>query len=381
MTDNSDNSIVNIDKELIEGQAQAWFVRFKSSNISPADQADFKRWMQADSMHRIAYQELQNLWDMVGSFAEAPEIVAAREKVLRDTAGRSDIKSKGESKEESEKEPSLFARLFMPLVTRPWSVLAIAASALVMVITATQLNDIDFWSAPAAGDIYQTQVGERKTIVLADNSVVILDTDTRLVADYSQQKRLISLEKGQARFNVAHEPRRPFSVEAGDGVVTALGTTFVVRKTANDVLVTLIEGKVKVARQSQLMTISHTPDDQKDIARQLVYSKKGISKPDVVDIPQVTAWEQGRLVFDNHSLPEVIAELNRYSDKKIIIADRTLRAIRVTGVFNAGDNRSAIRALKTYFSMSLSTDQRGNFVLKSNTDVANGSDSEVEPHL
>lgn len=369
MTDNNDNSIVKIDKELIEGQAQAWFVKLKSGNISPAEQAEFQRWMQADSMHRLAYKELQSLWDMVGSFADAPEIIAAREKVLRDTAPR--------SKAVSESKPSLFTRFFM----RPWPVLAMAASVLVMLITAIQLEDANFWNEPTSGDIYQTLVGERKTVVLADNSVVILDTDTRLVADYSQQQRRISLEKGQARFDVVKDTRRPFSVEAGDGVVTALGTTFVVRKTADDVLVTLIEGKVRVARQSQLMTISHTPNDSEAIAQQLVYSRKGISQPDVVDVPQVTAWEQGRLVFDNHSLPEVIAELNRYSDKKIIIADRALRAIRVTGVFNAGDNRSAIRALKTYFSMSLSTDQRGNFVLKSNADVANGPDPEVEPNL
>lgn len=364
MTDNSENPIVDINKELIEEQAQAWFVRLNSADVSAVEKAEHQIWLQADSMHRLAFQELQNLWDIVGSFAEAPEIVAARQQVLRNTAPVRAIEPKKKS-----------------IFSRPWPVLAMAASLLIMVITAIQLDDNNFWNSPAQGDIYQTQVGERKTIVLADSSVVLLDTNTRLVTDYSQQRRRITLEKGQARFDVAHDAQRPFSVEAGEGVVTALGTTFVVRKTANDVLVTLIEGVVEVARQKQLMTISHSPDQHVDIAQQLVYSKKGISKADIVDIPQVTAWQRGRLVFDNHSLPEVIAELNRYSDKKIIIADRSLRSIRVTGVFNAGDNRSAIKALKTYFSMSLSTDSRGNFVLKSNADVENVPGDEVEPNL
>lgn len=361
MIDNSEHPILGIDKELIEEQAQAWFVRLNAADVSAVEKAEHQTWLQADSMHRLAFQELQNLWDIVGSFAEAPEIVAARKDVLRNTAPKV--------------QPGMKS-----IVKRPWPVLAMAASLLIMVITATQF-DGNFWNSSPPGDIYQTQVGERKTIVLADSSVVLLDTNTRLVTDYSQQRRRITLEKGQARFDVAHDAQRPFSVEAGEGVVTALGTTFVVRKTANDVLVTLIEGVVEVARQKQLMTISHTPGDHEDIAQQLVYSKKGISKADIVDIPQVTAWQRGRLVFDNHSLPEVIAELNRYSDKKIIIADRSLRSIRVTGVFNAGDNRSAIKALKTYFSMSLSTDPRGNFVLKSNADVANVPGSEVEAHL
>jgi transmembrane sensor len=360
MTDNSENPIVDINKELIEQQAQAWFVRLNSADISAVEKAEYQIWLQADSMHRLAFQELQNLWDIVGSFSDAPEIVSARKEVLRSTAKNTEKKS---------------------FFSRPWPTLAIAASAMLMVITAIQLDDSNFWNSAAQADIYQTQVGERRTVVLADNSVVLLDTNTRLVTDYSQQRRRITLEKGQARFNVAHDAQRPFSVEAGEGIVTALGTTFVVRKKANDVLVTLIEGVVEVARQKQLMTISHSPGEHEDIAQQLVYSDKGISKADIVDIPEVTAWQRGRLVFDNHSLPEVIAELNRYSDKKIIIADRSLRSIRVTGVFNAGDSHSAIKALKTYFSMSLSTDPRGNFVLKSNAEIVNVQGDEVESNL
>ncbi len=362
MTGNSDNQIVSINKKLIEEQAESWFVRLNSGDATAAEKAEHQSWLQADSMHRMAFQELQNLWDIVGSFSEAPEIVAARETVLRDTATAAKAKKK-----------SLFSR--------PWPSLAIAASLLLMVITAIQFNDGHFLHTPAHSDIYQTQVGERKTVVLPDNSVVLLDTNTRLVTDYSPHKRRIMLEKGQARFDVAHDKQRPFSVEAGEGVVTALGTTFVIRKTANDVLVTLIEGIVAVERQEQLITISHSPDEHKDIAQQLVYSKKGISKADIVDIPEVTAWQQGRLVFDNHSLPEVVAELNRYSDKKIIIADRSLRSIRVTGVFDAGDNHSAIEALKTYFSMKLETDPRGNFILKPNTDFATAPDIRLNGRL
>jgi len=362
MTDNSENPIVSINKHLIEEQAQTWFLRLKSGDMTADEKAEHQNWLQADSMHRMAFQELQNLWDIVGSFAEAPEIVAARQDVLCNTAPV--VKPSKKS-----------------LFSRPWPILTMAASLLLMVITAIELEDNNFWRAPAQDDIYQTQVGESKTIVLSDSSVVLLDTDTRLVTDYSSQRRRIRLEKGQARFDVAHDKQRPFSVEAGEGVITALGTTFVIRKTADDVLVTLIEGMVEVARQKHLITISHSPDGHEDIAQQLVYSKKGISKADIVDIPEVTAWQRGRLVFDNHSLPEVVAELNRYSNKKIIIADRSLRSIRVTGVFNVGDNHSAIKALKTYFSMSLGTDSRGNFILKSNTGIATAPDDKVEGHL
>lgn len=362
MTDNSDNPIVSIDKHLIEEQAQRWFLRSNSGEMTAVEKAEHQHWLQADSMHRIAFQELQNLWDIVGSFAEAPEIVTARQEILRNTGAET----------KSDKQ-SLFSR--------PWTILAMAASLLLTVITAIQLGQGNFFSAPAPGDIYQTQVGERKTIVLSDGSRVLLDTNTRLVTDYSQQSRRIRLEKGQARFDVVQDKQRPFSVEAGEGVVTALGTTFVIRKTADDVLVTLIEGIVAVAREKQRITISHAPNDHEDIAQQLVYSKKGISKADIVDVPEVTSWQRGRLVFDNHSLPEVVAELNRYSDKKIIIADRSLRSIRVTGVFTAGDDHSAIKALKTYFSMSLGTDPQGNFILKSDAGLATASDKNIEGHL
>jgi transmembrane sensor len=180
---------------------------------------------------------------------------------------------------------------------------------------------------------------------------------------------------------VAKDAERPFSVMAGIGKITALGTAFVVKKTPSDVLVTLIHGSVEVAQQNQMTTISHTPSQPDHIGQQLAYSRKGISKANIVDISQSVAWQDGRLVFENHTLAQVVSELNRYSKKKIVIGDRSLRAIRVTGVFNVGSDGNALEALQYYFSLKLTTDQRGNLVLISGDSDGISATGTIEPQV
>ena len=345
MTKSSKEPVASIDDTRIEEQAEKWFVRIGSSNVSETELANHQAWLQADSTHRKAYEELQALWDISGRFSNAPEIRAVRQKVRSSATAKKD-------------RPDFFSFL-----NTRWAQAAIAASFVLVVLTSLQLGYGNASLEPVVGDIYETRIGESKEFVLSDGSIIFLDTQTRIVADFSPQTRHISLERGQARFDVAHDADRPFSVMAGIGKITALGTTFVVKKTPTDVLVTLIEGRVEVAQQNQMTTISHTASQPEHVGQQLAYSRKGISKASIVDIPQSVAWQDGRLVFENHTLAQVVSELNRYSKQKVVIGDRSLRSIKVTGVFNVGPDGNALEALQTYFSLKLTTDQRGNLVL------------------
>ena len=349
MTKGSNRPAEAVENTLIENQAEKWFIRLGSSDISEAEVADYQAWLQADSKHRLAYEEIQVLWDITGRFSNTPEIIAARQTVRRDRVGKVTAGAK--------------TRRLSSVLNIRWAHAAIAASFTLVAIGSLHLGYGTSSQAVIAGDVYETRVGERKKLVLSDGSVIFLDTQTRIITDFSPETRQISLVRGQARFNVAHDADRPFSVIAGIGKITALGTAFVVKKTPSDVLVTLIEGRVEVEQQEQMTTITHTPTQPDHIGQQLAYSRKGISKANIVDIPQSVAWQEGRLVFENHTLAEVVSELNRYSKKKIVIGDRSLRSIRVTGVFNVGPDGNALQALQNYFSLKLTTDQRGNLVL------------------
>jgi len=349
MTEDSDRPAESVQDTLIEKQAEKWFIRLGASDISDTEVAEHQAWLQADSKHRLAYEELQILWDITGRFSNNPEIIAARQTVRRKPVDK--LMSRAE-------RPRLFGALRIR-----WIHMAMAASFAMVALGSLYLDYGTSSQTTVAGDIYETRIGERQKFELSDGSVIFLDTQTRIIADFTPETRHINLVRGQARFDVAHDADRPFSVLAGIGKITALGTAFVIKKTPSDVLVTLIEGRVAVEQHDQMTTITRTPSQPEHIGQQLTYSRKGISKANVVDIPQSVAWQKGRLVFENHTLAEVVSELNRYSKKKIVIGDRSLRSIRVTGVFNVGLDGHALQALQNYFSLKLTTDQRGNLVL------------------
>ena len=97
-------------------------------------------------------------------------------------------------------------------------------------------------------DAVTTGVGELRTLTLDDGSRVHLNTDTRVRVDYDKQTRHVSLERGEALFEVAKQPDWPFVVTAGGREIKAFGTEFVVRRDRKRLSVMLMEGKVKIGR-------------------------------------------------------------------------------------------------------------------------------------
>src|SRR3546814_3917007 len=106
---------------------------------------------------------------------------------------------------------------------------------------------ISDWSSDVcSSDLYRTVLGERRVVTLADGSTVSLDAASEVRVAYSERARELALVRGQARFDVAHDPRRPFAVQARDQRVVATGTAFNVDLFGPQVLITLIEGHVQV---------------------------------------------------------------------------------------------------------------------------------------
>jgi transmembrane sensor len=195
-----------------------------------------------------------------------------------------------------------------------------------------------FSQAPAE---FQTSVGQRTTVTLPDHSVVTLDTDTILRVHDKPGERLVSLERGRAFFKVAHDPSRPFIVQAGGHRVRAIGTEFDVRVGPRQFEVTLIQGRVKVETPSLFRATATTA--------QLVPGQRleiDGSRPELmrVDLKSETTWHEGRLTFTRDTLADAVAEMNRYSDKKIVF-DGGVPEKSIIGVFRAGDVDSFAKAL------------------------------------
>lgn len=376
MSDDNDDSTSKTEQS-IEAQASQWVIRLRCGSGSDEDLEEHKAWLDANLMHRKAYVRLDALWDTLGEFAEKPEIIKARGKVkvIRPSAVVSLPERRGQQPAELQQsqQPSGCAPPTAPdgkkdsnskKVWRPFVAAALMIGVVVVAGIAAQFS----WNVSGQQAVYKTVIGEQKTIQLSDGSELLLDTETVLHADFSAQQRRIVLQQGRARFEVAHDKTRPFVVQAGSGRVTALGTAFVVRKDQQDVVVTLLEGKVAVTQresnaETDLQSSAPSVVRELEVGQQLAYSDKGLSNADAVDIDRVMAWQQGLLIYENHLLTSVIRDLNRYSKRKILLGDKSMESIRITGVFKTGDNRKAIQALTTYFSMRVQTDNQGNLVL------------------
>ena len=211
---------------------------------------------------------------------------------------------------------------------------------------------------------YETDVGERRIVALADGSRISMDSDTELSVHYSKTARTIELDRGRARFDVAHDVTRPFTVSAGTETVVAVGTSFNVEKIGSKVLVTLIQGHVVIKNSATPPPhVKPRPPVSLDAGEELVASRDVSPQVKPANMQAATAWEAGQLIFKDVSLDEAVARENRYTDKPVIV-DPSVASIRVSGVFNAGDVASFVSAVTSYFPVQATTTSDNEILLQ-----------------
>lgn len=221
---------------------------------------------------------------------------------------------------------------------------------------------------------YETEIGEQRSVLLDDGSVIMLNTSSQIEVKYSDGRRFIRLVRGEALFDVAHDPHRPFDVDTGKAVVRAVGTRFNVDRRAHRTTVSVVEGKVQViaeeaprAPQSQANgSVSTTAPTTEFLteAQQLVVTDLGMGPPEAIaDIVPVTAWTKRQLVFENQPLGDVAAEFNRYNRQHILIQSPQLRTQSVTGVFQANDSASFLGFIENIPGVRVTTSSAGHYLI------------------
>jgi transmembrane sensor len=238
-----------------------------------------------------------------------------------------------------------------------WQLAAVSVVALVGVLTLGRL----MWQprptttpATALAAVttlhFETRHGEQQTHNLADGSVLHLNTDTRVTVRYSKTERLVTLTSGEAEFEVAHVPNRSFQVLAGPAAIVDLGTKFDVRLDDRSARVTVVEGRVAVARSPAAeargtgLSPGASPVVYLHADQQLLVTEDDWpATPINVDAQRTTAWLRRQIMFENEPLEYVASEFNRYASKPIEISSPELRALQISGVF-ATDNTAAFIA-------------------------------------
>ena len=288
--------------DLAIAEAAAWLARLQGEGRTPATEAAFKDWL-ADPAHAKAFSRATETWEIIpGAAALRPERAARPMHHSRPRLGRR-------------------GGLLAPAL--------VAATLIVAVVGAGA-------AFLARDPVYATAVGHQQSLTLDDGTRVALNTGSRLVVDYSRATRRVRLERGEAMFEVIKDARRPFIVVAGDEQVRALGTAFVVRRDRGRVAVVLVEGRVEVSRKAQ--------DQAKPVRlavlspgeRLTVRADAGVAL-DRPKLEAATAWRRGQVMFDDSSLIDAVAELNRYGGAQVVVGDPSLAGLRVSGVFAAQD--------------------------------------------
>lgn len=312
-------------------EAAAWFARRRDGVRTPGEEAAFEAWRGRSELHARAYAETERAWEQWEPLQDSSrmrEMAAAAMAATSPGRGRSQ------------------GRRWRPL-------LAAACLAAVTVFVGIRWLPSMMHAQPV---VYSTGIGEQRTELLPDGTRIVLNTQTTLQVRYGLRQREVTLQQGEAMFEVAHDARHPFKVIAGDGSVTDLGTRFQVRDEDGEAAVTLLQGRVEVVAQDERRQLS--PGEQARYGG----AAAGISVHRV-DTAAITSWMRGRLDFSGLPLAQAVAEANRYSAIKLRLGDPRLARLPVGGSFRAGDNEAIAAALAAVFPVRVARSDAHEIVL------------------
>jgi transmembrane sensor len=294
----------------MEEQALAWIARLRCDTAGESDHRNFALWLNANPEHRRAMDRMQELWGDLGAVAHLPS--------ERLQPGR-----------------------------RQWLAggLAAAAVLLVAILVGPRL------ALQAPVEVYRTGLGERLLVELPDGSRVTLNTRTQVAVAFDDEQRHVTLTQGEAYFEVV-TGHRPFEVDAGTARVSVLGTAFNVYLQDQSSRVTVTEGVVRVTDRHN--NASHAPAQTVLYPDQTVASTSdGLGRPEKISSAQVQAWRQGKLIADGMKLGELAEQLERYHARRILVADRDIASLAVSGVFQLDDPEATLHAVTHSLGLQL----------------------------
>jgi transmembrane sensor len=315
----------------IDEEAAAWIWRMDSPAVAVADRQAFEAWLRQDPRHRRAAAELSVVWSALDGLAEA---------------------------QRDEKIATFTNTALLHHPQRWW----IAAAAMLAAIAVGAI-----WLQRGSElQTLATAVGQHRNVGLADGSIVTLNTNTIVETDLRRHTREIYLRKGEAHFQVAHDGARPFLVHAGDAVVRAVGTAFEVRVlTDQHVDVVVNEGRVEVQATAPMPASANPSTLARAAAATTVRTLNAgerlstashdyaVTPITAQQLSSELAWREGAIVFDGEPLSEAIAEIERYTDARIVVSDPEIAGLRVGGRFRTANVQEFFDALQTALPVSI----------------------------
>lgn len=304
--------------------AENWLARLGRPGVGARDQAAFLAWLEADADHLRQYEKAK---------ADRTALESLRGVFAMDLARLN----------RRERPASPPRRLVLA-----GGLAATAAAIVVAVALAPSPRN------EPASRLYESAPGRVMDVALEDGSRVTLDAGSAVRVALAGDVRRVTLERGAAYFEVAHDATHPFQVAVGDRRVIVTGTRFVTSLTGDGARVSLLQGRVAVGRRDAADkgaldgALALSPGELATFRP----GQPGIEKARA-DVETATAWRRRRLVFQDAPLSDVVVAASRYSDAPLVVADPRLSQVKITTVLPLegegalADRMAALLPIKT----------------------------------
>jgi transmembrane sensor len=297
----------------VETEASEWLVAMSDRTVSLKQRNQFEAWLRADPEHVRIYQVQKAAWSAVGDMRH-----------LLDEMPEASISSLS----------TLGVRVFSPRARY----FALAAVLLVALVGGGFLAErLSLFSRP---DGFETTTAQVKDVKLEDGTLVTLGASSRIQVSFNKKERRVVLTRGEAFFEVTRDTARPFYVAAGNTLVRVVGTKFDVHYGLEAVRVSVVEGRVEVMKSDEASVAA--PTRKRRTLQVLTAGEAAVSEPsgriataNNLNTEDLGAWRQGRFVYVDAHLRDVIADINRYYDGNIEVADDKVGDLQLTTAFRA----------------------------------------------
>jgi transmembrane sensor len=306
-------------------EAIAWHVRVAAPDADETVWVDFTSWLEADAANRVAFDRVENLDSELTALSPALASMAAAAK--------------------SRFRPSRWV----------WSAgaTALAASIVLAIVFVT--------GGPQPSE-YVTQIGETRTVTLADGTRIELNTATKILLPSEGSGRHVVLEQGEALFHVVRDPAHPLVVTVGDRDVRDAGTVFNVLRNEGVITVVVAEGKVAVSPHEHIQNANEVRLAQ---GEQFVHSETdGSTTVERVDIAHALAWRDGYLIYDNAPLSKVVSDLNRYFPNHVTLENNAVAMRRFSGALRMDNEDAVLERISRFLPVSVQHHPDGHIVLR-----------------
>ncbi|KGK00089.1 FecR family protein [Thalassotalea sp. ND16A] len=266
-------------------------------------------------------------------------------------------------------------RAFFAMLSKPVLIGAVASVIMVLLLNSAYfIENKNVSPSYAKGNgLFTTNIGQQARNVLSDGTVVLLNTNSELKVEFLKNERRVVLLRGEAHFDVAHDPQKPFSVYSEQGKVQAVGTAFTVNLVKNTLDVLVTEGTVALAlpmlkagteKFGDALDSSLSVVGLLDAGKHVVLSKDNnlldnkakISQASTLTsegINKLTSWRKGFLLFSGEPLEHVIAEISRFSSIEIKLMDDEVKAIEIGGRFSIVEIDNILKTFEDSFPIKV----------------------------